>query len=85
LTTSDQQVFSKDVTGTTYNPNRFVLLARVNSNQLILTLQWRDDSAPGGFGIDEAVTGNLTSTVQVYRASGANVSAPLPPATSTNI
>jgi hypothetical protein len=85
MTTSDQIVFSKDVTGTTYTPNRFVLLARVNSNQLILTLQWRDDYAPGGFAIDEPVTGSLTSTVQVYRASGTNVSVPLPPATSTNI
>jgi hypothetical protein len=87
LTTSDQQVFSKDVTGTTYTPNRFVLLARVNSNQLILTLQWRDDSGQPNppWGTDENVTGSLRSIVEVYRASGANVSVPLPPATTTGI
>lgn len=87
LSGSDQQVFSRDVTGSTYAPNRFVLLARTNGNQLILTLQWRDDSGQPNapWGTDENVTGNLTSTVQVYRASGSNVSVPLPPTTSTNI
>lgn len=83
LTTSDQQIFSKDVTGTTYAPNRYVLLARAPSaTQLVFTIQWRDDDTGNP---DENVTGTLTSNVQVYRASGVNVSVPLPPATTTGL
>jgi hypothetical protein len=83
LTTSDQQIFSKDVTGTTYAPNRYVLLARAPSaTQIVFTIQWRDDDTGNP---DENVTGTLTSTVQVYRASGVNVSVPLPPATTTGL
>jgi hypothetical protein len=83
LTTSDQQIFSKDVTGTTYAPNRYVLLARAPSaTQIVFTIQWRDDDTGNP---DENVTGTLTSIVQVYRASGVNVSVPLPPATTTGL
>jgi hypothetical protein len=83
LTTSNQQVFEKTLTGDTYYPNKFVVLARAPStSQLVFTLQWRDDSlgAP-----DEDVAGTLTSIVQAYRASGTNVSIPLPPATTTGL
>ncbi len=83
LTSSNQLVFSKDTTNSTYSPNRFALYARISGAQMVFTLQWEDLYAPGGFGVDEGVTGTITSTVQVFRASGANVSVPLPPATTT--
>jgi hypothetical protein len=83
LTGGNQLVFSKDVSNATYAPNRFALYARISGGQLIFTLQWEDGYAPGGFGIDEGVTGTITSTIQVFRASGTNVSQPLPSATTT--
>jgi hypothetical protein len=87
LTTSDQLVFTKATETPTYSPNAYRVYARIgaSSSQVIITIQFRDDSAPGGYGIDENIDGTLTSTVQVYRASGVNVSVGLPPATSSGI
>lgn len=88
LTTSDQQIFEKDVSGTTYYPNRYLIYARApSSNQIIFSIQWLDASGQPNapWGTDEDVTGTLTSTVQVYRASGSNVSVPTPSATTTGI
>jgi hypothetical protein len=87
LTTSDQLIFEKDVSSSTYVPNRFQINARRNagSTSVIFTIQWMDANNPGGFRVDENVTGTLTSYVQVYRASGANVSVPNPPAVTTTI
>jgi hypothetical protein len=96
LTTSDQIVFIKDVSGTTYFPNRYQIKARSPSAaQIIFTIEWRDDSpnpnttvfAPGfgPYGTDENVDGTLTSLVQVYRSSGVNVTVPKPPATTTTL
>lgn len=95
LTTSDQVIFEKDVAyGAAYYPNKFYIYAKVNStsNRQIgyFTMYFADDSlAPAstpdpGFGIDENVDGTLTTTVTVYRATGTNVSTPMPySATST--
>jgi len=87
LSSSDQVIFSKATETPTYSPNTYRVLARTGTSaaQVIFTVQFRDDSSPGGFGIDEDVDGTLTSTVQVYRASGVNVSVALPPATSSGI
>lgn len=87
LTTSDQLIFEKDVSSSTYVPNRFIINARRNagSTSVIFTIMWMDASNPGGWGVDENVTGTLTSYVQVYRASGTNVSVPNPPAVTTAI
>jgi hypothetical protein len=83
LSGGNQLVFSKDTTNSTYSPNRFALYARISGGQLVFTLQWEDLYAPGGFQIDEVVTGTITSTIQVFRASGTNVSQPLPSASTT--
>lgn len=86
LTTSDQQIFQKDVSDSTYYPNRYLIYARAPSpSQIIFTIQFLDASGQPNppFGIDEDVTGTLTSTVQVYRASGSNVSVPTPSASTT--
>lgn len=88
LTASDQQIFEKDVTGTTYAPNRYLIYARAPTpSTIVFTIQWLDASGQPNapWGTDEDVTGTLTSTVQVYRASGSNVSVPTPSASSTPI
>lgn len=86
LTSTQVQIFEKDVSGTTYYPNRFIILAsKPSASQLQFVLQWRDDSAPGGYGIDESVGGTVTSYVQVRRPSTSNVTVPVPPATTSSI
>jgi hypothetical protein len=96
LTTSDNLIFEKDAPAGAYAPNKYFIYARVNSTSDrrigYFTIYFADDSgAPPsspdpGFGIDENVDGVLTSTVQVYRASGSNsVSRPVPSATTTGI
>jgi hypothetical protein len=92
LTTTNGTIFQK--ASTSYLPNSYYIYARVNSTGadrriIYFEIHWADDSpAPPsypdpGFGIDENVDGTLTSTVQVYRASGTNVSVPTPSATTT--
>jgi hypothetical protein len=93
--TSDELIFEKDAPAGAYAPNKYYIYARVNSvtdrKVLTLTIHWGDDSGKPpsfpdpGFGIDEDVDGTLTSDVQVYRASGANVSRPIPSASSTGL
>jgi len=86
LTSTQVQIFEKDVSGSTYYPNKFVILASApTSSQLQFVLQWRDDSSPGGWGIDESVGGTVTSFVQIRRPSTSNVSISVPPATSSSI
>lgn len=86
LTTSDQLIFQKSTELPTYSPNAYRIYARLGSPgggvQIIFTIQFRDDS---GGGTDEDVSGTLTSNVEVWRASGANVSVPVPPSTSSGI
>jgi len=95
LTTSDNLIFEKDAPSGAYAPNKYFIYARVNSTSDrrigYFTIHFADDSAAPpsapdpGFGIDENVDGTLTSTVQVYRPSGTNVSRPVPPAATTGI
>lgn len=93
--TSDELIFQKNAPAGDYSPNKYYIYARVNSTSnrsiLYLTIHWGDDSGKPpsfpdpGFGVDEDVDGTLTSTVQVYRASGTNVSRPIPSAATTGI
>lgn len=95
LTTSDNLIFEKDAPSGAYAPNKYFIYARVNSTSDrrigYFTIYFADDSgAPPsypdpGFGLDENVDGTLTSTVQVYRPSGTNVSRPVPSAATTAI
>jgi hypothetical protein len=93
ITTSDNLIFEKDAPTGSYTPNKYFIYARRNiaGNVITFTLHWWDDSAAPpslpdpGFGIDENVDGTLTSTVQTFRATGANVSVPNPSATTTPI
>lgn len=92
LTTSDQIVFIKDVSGTTYAPNRYQIKAKLGAtaNIIIFTIEWRDDSVDSPptnppYYIDENVNGTLTSQVRSIRPSGSNVTLPKPPATTTTL
>lgn len=88
LTTSNQLIFQKDSPSSTYAPNKYTIYARVPSaEQIVFTINFDDASGQPNapWGTDENVDGTLTSTVQVYRASGSNVSLPKPSATTTSI
>lgn len=89
LTTSDKQIFQKDVTSG-YTPNRYRIFARAPSaTQIVFTIYWEDlaTSAPNPnppWDIDENVTGTITSIVNAYRPSGTNVSIPMPSGSTTS-
>lgn len=93
LTETDNLVFEKDAPAGAYAPNKYFIYARRNAagNIGYFRIHWWDDSAAPpsypdpGFGVDEMVDGTLTSTVQAYRATGDNVSVPLPSASSSII
>lgn len=95
LTTDDNLLFQKDTPTGTYAPNKYYIYGRVNSTTDrrigIFTIHFADESGKPptfpdpGFGIDENVDGTLISTVNVYRATGANVSVPVPSATTTSL
>jgi hypothetical protein len=95
LTTTDNLIFEKDAPAGAYSQNKYYIYARVNSTSdrriATFTIHFDDASlAPPsypdpGFGIDENVDGTLTSTVQCYRATGSNVSVPIPSTATTGI
>jgi len=85
LSTDDKIIFQKLAPAGAYADNRFFILARKGNaglEQIIFTLRMED--AAGG-PIDENPDGLLTSTVQVYYATGDNVSVLKPPATTTGL
>jgi hypothetical protein len=85
LSTDDKLIFQKLAPAGTYADNRFFILARkgnIGLEQIIFTIRMEDAS---GGPIDENPDGLLTSTVQVYYATGDNVSVLKPPATTTGL
>lgn len=80
LTSSQQLLFRKSTEQPTYTPNQYNIYANTAAGgaAIIFSIQFADLSAPGGFGVDENVSGTLISLVQGYRASGANVSVAAP-------
>lgn len=90
LTNVNQQIFTKTGSGV-YSANDYTVFARcdVSSNAsgtaryIYLTIQFNDDKGPNP-NFDEAVTGTLVSIVEVYKASGSNVSVPTPTFTNTS-
>lgn len=85
LDTTDKVIFQKLAPAGDYADNRFFILAKkgnIGLEQIIFTISLQDAS---GGPIDENPDGLLTSTVQVYYATGDNVSVLKPPATTTGI
>lgn len=80
LTTTNQKLYTKYTENATYNPNEYNISVRTNSTntQIIFTIIFLDSYAPTGYHIDELVDGTLTSKVESYRATGVNVSVPVP-------
>lgn len=84
VTTSNQLIFQKLTEAPVYSPNQYDIYVRQGSTaaQLIFTIQFADLAGPNP-NYDENIDGTLTSTVQVYRASGSNVSVAHPTATGS--
>jgi hypothetical protein len=85
LNTTDKIIFQKLAPSGSYADNRFFILARKGNaglEQIIFTISLQDAS---GGTVDENPDGLLTSTVQVYYATGNNVSVAKPPATTTGL
>lgn len=83
LTTSYQTIFTKSGSGV-YAENSYIVQARAASSTTIdIQIYFRDDDV-GDPNIDEDVTGTLTSTVSILRASGQNVSTPAPSSSNTS-
>jgi hypothetical protein len=85
LDTTDKIIFRKLAPSGAYSDNRFFILARKGNaglEQIIFTVSMQDASSGG---VDENPDGLLTSTVQVYYATGNNVSVNKPPATTTGL
>jgi hypothetical protein len=88
LTTTDQQIFRKDVGSGVYSENYFLVYARftdVNQTAIIFTVKCYDmdtgDQQAGflpGPAVDEAVDGNLTVAFTQDRPSGSYVSITTP-------
>ena len=87
LTSSNQEVFSKNSESGTYGQNDYHIFARKTAgNVLVFTITFQDDSGQPNppYGTDEDVYGTLTSTVQVRRSSGA-IPVATPAATTTDL
>jgi len=97
LTTTDQFVFIKPTTPGVYLENEYRIKARkdvANNTATILTFTIEFDDADlgdqragykPGPGVDEQVTGTLTSIVKIARAASANVTNPIPAFTQSGI
>jgi hypothetical protein len=101
LTTSYQTVFVKPAAAGVYLENDYNIQVKKNAadnTATILTfeIQFRDDDSgdspitplpKGGIvgGVDENIDGTLTSTVQIFRPTGANVSLTAPTASTTTL
>lgn len=82
LTTSPQQIYTK--TGSAYTANDYTIRAYRNagSNIVYFECSFNDDKGPNP-NFDEAVTGTVTNTIRMYRASGSNVAVIGPTAATT--
>jgi hypothetical protein len=90
LTTTPQLIFQKLTQESTYSPNQYDVYASLSldSTTVILSIQFQDLSTVSGhgfYGLDENVTGTLTSLVQGYRSSGPYVSVLSPSVVSSGL
>lgn len=85
LTTTNQLVFTKLVeAGNQYTPNQYELYVKKSGNSVIFTPTWSYVS-DGNYGNFEPADGTLTSSVQIYTATGSNVSVTAPTGSTTSL
>jgi len=85
LTTTNQLVFTKLVeAGNQYTPNQYELYAKKIGNTVVFTPTWSYIS-DGNYGNFESADGTLTSLIQAYTATGANVSVTAPTSSTTTL
>jgi len=85
LTTTNQLIFTKLVeAGNQYTPNQYELYVRKSGNSVIFTPTWSYVS-DGNYGNFEPADGTLTSLVQLYTATGPNVSVTAPTSSTTSL
>lgn len=72
-----------------YAENRYTINAYKTASTIVFVITWRDtdtgDQTGLGPGVDELVTGTITSTCLCTSPSGANVSVPAPTSSGTTI
>jgi hypothetical protein len=93
LTGSDQLIFRKQAPAGAYAENDYFIYARLTGNNIVFSIVFQDEDAgdlnnpspgfPPGPVQDEDVDGTLTSSIQMFRPSGANVSVPVPSASQS--
>ena len=84
LTSTYQQVFTKTGSGIYVENDYNIQVKEITSNVIEFLIEFRDDNAPGGYGVDENVNGTLTSRLGTTRASGIYVNAAAPILTTTD-
>jgi hypothetical protein len=89
LTTSQQNIYRKITSSSTYTPNQYDIYAQIDSTGSVLTftIQFQDLSTahPGNpYSNDWNVEGTLTSLVQGYYATGSYVSVTPPSVNNAN-
>lgn len=91
LTYSDQVIYWKPAPAGNYAENDYYIYARLagSGNQIVFTVQYRDDDTGDQWGVgppeDENVDGTLANSVQIIRATGGNVSVSAPSVSQTGI
>jgi hypothetical protein len=82
LTTSNQEIFRRVGSGN-YASNTYIINARTdNAGNVFFNIQFNDNKG-GNPNFDEAVTGTLTSRLDIRRATGSNVVVNAPTLTTT--
>ncbi len=82
LTTVNQEIFRRVGSGN-YASNTYIINARTdNAGNVFFNIQFNDNKG-GNPNFDEAVTGTLTSRIDIRRATGGNVAVNAPTITTT--
>ena len=97
MTTSYQEVFRQNATGATYGENYYKISAKRNASSTTLTFNVEYIDADSGDppitpipfggtpgGVDESVSGTITSVITGLRASGSNVDVAFPSVTTNS-
>jgi hypothetical protein len=82
LTTTNQEIFRRVGSGN-YATNTYIINARADgAGNVFFNIQFNDNKG-GNPNFDEAVTGTLTSRIDLRRATGSNVAVAAPTVTTT--